>query len=86
MVSRFSEGTNDAFALRDFEPAYDRCGSLAADRYAIGDRGMSASRRKRTISRSARQVRLVPEPAVSNRSKSKLFDHLVDAGEQRRRI
>src|SRR6516165_4262004 len=59
-------------------------GSLAADRYAIGDRGMSASRRKRTISRSARQVRLVPEPAVSNRSKSKLFDHLVGVAEQGR--
>jgi hypothetical protein len=27
MVSRFSEGTNDAFALRDFDPANDRFGS-----------------------------------------------------------
>jgi hypothetical protein len=42
--------------------------------------------RKRTSNAAARYVRLVPKPVVSNRSKTcASFDHLIGAGEQRRR-
>src|SRR5262249_40104356 len=41
-------------ALRDFYPAYDRCGSVAPDGYAKCGRGMSAPRRKRTSRQTSR--------------------------------
>ena len=50
--------------MRDFEPAYDRCGSVAPDGYAKCGRGMSAPRRKRTSRHSVR--------STSGRSRRKL--------------
>jgi hypothetical protein len=47
-------------ALRDFRPVYVRCGSFATGQVRGCGRGMSASRRKRTSSRTSRYVRLVP--------------------------
>jgi hypothetical protein len=41
-------GTEETAALRDFDPAYDRSGSLATSQRAARDLAMSASRRKRT--------------------------------------
>jgi hypothetical protein len=47
----------DAVAVQDFGPAYDRYGSIAPDQYAARRRGMSASRQKRTNSGQSRYVR-----------------------------
>jgi hypothetical protein len=48
-------------APRNFDPAYDRCGSFASDQNASDSGGMSASPRKRTNSGQSRFVRFVPQ-------------------------
>src|SRR5262249_29730579 len=56
-------------ALRDFSPLHVRYGSSATDMVKAARSSTSASPRKRTSERLPPFVRLVPEAAVSNRSK-----------------
>jgi hypothetical protein len=44
----------DAVAVQDFGPAYDRYGSFASDMIVRIQRGMSASPRKRTNGQTSR--------------------------------
>jgi len=63
----------DAVAVQDFGPAYDRYGSFASDMIVRIQRGMSASPRKQTSRHTSRQVRFAPHRVLTRRSKQQRF-------------
>jgi hypothetical protein len=76
--------------VRDFNPAYDRFGSKAAEMIGTMRRLMSASPRKRTNSRSSRYVRFGAMCGLMQCSKdfgrlTQLIDQFVGAQQERLR-
>jgi hypothetical protein len=70
-------------ALRNFYPAYDRCGSIAPDRHDRGARPMSAPPPIAVKHWQRSATPLLPKAAVSRCSKMTfLFDHLVGEREE----